>query len=252
MIKGGYVTVCGGSKVAKPAAKLRGGDGIQVRLPAAPGCKNILAEQIPISIIHEDEAVIVLNKQAGLTVHPWSKNCTGGTMVNAIAWHFQNSPASASLSSVGGGASRPGIVHRLDRFTSGAICVAKSDLAHWRIAEQFAQRRTKKYYLAVVHGEVRADMQLIDAPLGRDPSNRGLMMVREGACGTASAGDTKYGGALVRKDLLLSHAGATHDEASPPDFVLKRQALHAAQLTISHPISNTSMTFDAPVAKDML
>jgi 23S rRNA-/tRNA-specific pseudouridylate synthase len=165
MIKEGYVTLSsasggGGDRVAKPAAKTKAGDVVNVYLPAPATCADILSDAIPLQILYEDAALVVLNKQAGLTVHP----CAGvprGTMVNALAHHFTTPGFNASpqagtgggggggggLSSVGAGGARPGIVHRLDRFTSGCIIVAKSDLAHWRLADDFAQHQVLTRYL---------------------------------------------------------------------------------------------------------
>ena len=161
----------GAAKVAKPAAKTKGGDVIHVHLPPPATCTHIVTDPIPLHVLYEDDAVLVLNKQPGLTVHP----CAGvprGTMVNALAHHFTtpnfNAPpgggggggggvGGGELSSVGAAGARPGIVHRLDRYTSGCIAVAKSDLAHWRLAEDFASHRVDKRYLAIVHGYVTQD-----------------------------------------------------------------------------------------------
>ena len=166
----------------KPAGKLRGGDSIVVCIPAPPGCADIKPEPIPLHVLYEDDALVVVNKQAGLTVHP-CKGVTTGTLVHALAYHFTQTPESGGLSSVGSDNARPGIVHRLDRYTSGSMVVAKNDLAHWRLSEAFAQRKTDKRYIALVHGDLASDVGVVDAMIGRDPQQRERMCVRTDGAG---------------------------------------------------------------------
>src|SRR5437016_10854792 len=123
-----------------------------------------MAEDIPIGVIYEDEDLIVVNKPAGMVAHP-AAGVTSGTLANALAFHFQR------LSSAGGEA-RPGIVHRLDKGTSGLLVVAKTESAHENLADQFRTREVFKSYVALVHGQVERDTSRLDQPIARDPRSR--------------------------------------------------------------------------------
>ena len=200
-------------KQPKASTLIRQGDIIDVVLPP-PAIRTIEPEPIPLDIIYEDEHFIVVNKQADLIVHPARSNLSG-TLVNALAHHFKQQleargrswsdwntrgfkdaqmptpPEGAveGLSGVGAEEYRPGIVHRLDRFTTGVIVVAKSDVAHWQIARQFEHRQTTKAYLAVVHGTPDppdAIGGVIDQPIGKHPTIREAMAVRHDYAGKAS------------------------------------------------------------------
>jgi 23S rRNA pseudouridine1911/1915/1917 synthase len=166
-IKQGGVTVNG--KTAKPSLKLSPGDEIRLTLPEQPS-KDILPEDIPLNIIYEDDELIILNKQSDILVHPARGN-THGTLVNALAFY------SDKLSS-GLGEFRPGIVHRLDRNTTGAMVVAKSDPAQWKIAKQFERRQVNKTYLAIVHGTPELNADRIKVPLGVHPRIREKYAIR--------------------------------------------------------------------------
>ena len=148
IIKEGAVKVNG--KIVKPSFKLSPGDKIDLTVPQPPS-KEIHPQDIPLNIIYEDDDIIIVNKQSDMIVHPARGN-TNGTLVNALAFY------SDKLSS-GLGEFRPGIVHRLDRDTTGVMVVTKNDTAQWKIAKQFERRQTKKNYLAIVHGtpELTAD-----------------------------------------------------------------------------------------------
>jgi len=145
----------------KCSYQLKAGDELDVILPPPP-VSAITPEPIPLDVLYEDEDLLAVNKPADLIVHPARGN-RGGTLANALAYY------SASLSHVNG-AFRPGIVHRLDRNTTGVIVVAKTDAAHWRLAHQFEHRLVRKEYLAVVHGTMELDGDVIDVPLGRHPT----------------------------------------------------------------------------------
>ena len=166
-IKGGQVVVNGAA--ARASHTLRAGDTIDVEpvpltpLAAAP-------EAIPLDILYEDEDLVVINKPAGMVVHAGA-GVRSGTLVNALLHRFE------SLSTAGGDL-RPGIVHRLDRYTSGVLLVAKTDAAHRSLAEQFATRRVRKVYLALVHDVVKADHGRIEKPIARDPVRRVRMTAR--------------------------------------------------------------------------
>ncbi|MEA3226899.1 MAG: RluA family pseudouridine synthase, partial [Planctomycetota bacterium] len=161
VIKQGAVKVNG--KIAKQSLKLCPGDGIDMTLPEPPS-KEILPEDIPLEIIYEDTELIIINKQPGMIVHPARGN-THGTLVNALVFY------SDKLSS-GLGEFRPGIVHRLDKNTTGVMVVTKNDTAQWKIAKQFEHRQVNKTYLAIVHGTPELTADRINAPLGVHPRIR--------------------------------------------------------------------------------
>ena len=165
-------------KPAKSSYKLHLGDEIEVEL-VAPPTTNFAPEDIALDIIYEDDQLVVVNKPAGLVVHP-AAGIQSGTLANGLAYHF------AKLSTKGG-AIRPGIVHRLDKDTSGLMAVAKTEIAHEHLAEQFRERSVFKSYLALVHGVVERDKGRIDQPLARDPRNRTRMAIVRGGRDSALA-----------------------------------------------------------------
>jgi 23S rRNA pseudouridine1911/1915/1917 synthase len=156
-------------KPAKPSYKLREQDEIEVEL-TAPDVDTFSPENIPLDIVFEDETLVVVNKQAGLVVHP-AAGIPSGTLANALAYHFQSLPNRGV---------RPGIVHRLDRDTSGLLVVAKTEAALENLSDQFRDRTVFKSYVALVHGRVSSASGRIDQPLARDPSNRTRMAVVRG------------------------------------------------------------------------
>ena len=158
-------------KPAKPSYKLREHDELEVEL-ATPATTSFAPEPIPIEIVYEDETLVVVNKPAGLVVHP-AAGIHSGTLANALAYHFQQLPDS-------GAGVRPGIVHRLDRDTSGLLVVAKTEAALEHLSDQFRDRTVFKSYAALVHGRVTVESGRIDQPLARDPSNRTRMAVVRG------------------------------------------------------------------------
>lgn len=165
LIDDGDVTVNG--RVAKASTKLNSGDVVEVVVPAPPA-KDIQPENIPLEVMYEDEHILVVNKQPDIIVHP-ARNENTGTMLGALAWHLKHN-SSGALSGVGKEFARPGVVHRLDRDTSGCIVFAKTDEAHWKLGHSFEHRRVDKRYLAVVHGWVEPESFVIDLPLGPHPS----------------------------------------------------------------------------------
>ncbi|MGH9656954.1 MAG: RluA family pseudouridine synthase, partial [Bryobacteraceae bacterium] len=166
-IKSGRVRVNG--QPARPSRALRAGDVIDAE-PADPPPLRASPEDIPLAILYEDDDVVAIDKPAGMVVHSGA-GVRSGTLVNALLHRF------GSLSGAGG-ADRPGIVHRLDRHTSGVLLVAKNDAAHRHLAAQFAARRVRKVYLALVHGAVRAAEGRIERPVARDPVRRVRMTTR--------------------------------------------------------------------------
>lgn len=272
IIKGGGVKVNG--KVVKSSFKISPADIIELTLPELPS-KDILAQDIPLNIIYEDDDIIVLNKQPDMIVHPARGN-TYGTLVNALVFH------SDKLSS-GLGEFRPGIVHRLDKDTTGVMVVAKNDTAQWKIAKQFEQRKTKKSYLAIVHGTPELTADRINAPLGVHPRIREKYAIRpeigkeaitfyevvESFRGfsllkmTPKTGrthqirvhlsyikhpivaDDMYGGKLVYPWQLAD------GEPTVQEPVINRVALHAWTLEFNHPTTKKPVKFEAPLPEDM-
>jgi 23S rRNA pseudouridine1911/1915/1917 synthase len=169
LIEDGDVLV--GGRLAKSSYKLRAGDEIEVELTPPPST-NFTPENIPLEIVYEDDDLVVVNKPAGLVVHP-AAGIHGGTLANALAFHFGQLSQHA-------GPVRPGIVHRLDKDTSGLMVVAKQESAHENLQDQFRARTVFKSYVALVHGRVKDDKGQIDQPLARDPRNRTRMAVVRG------------------------------------------------------------------------
>lgn len=272
----------------KASTALRRGDRVEVVVPPPPS-SEIQPEEIPIDVLFEDEHVLVLNKTPDIIVHP-ARSHLSGTLVNALAWHFKHaSDAGGALSTVGTEHARPGVVHRLDRKTSGVIVFAKTDEAHWKIGRQFEKRTVEKRYLAVVHGSMEPIAGVIDLPLGPHTSTmKGLRekyIVRHDDLGKASltfyrAREQYEGFTLVELELRtgrthqirvhLSHSGwpivgddmyggravsladlGGEGEGAAGDVVIERQALHAALLSFTHPVSGERMTFSAPLREDM-
>jgi len=279
-IKAGHVKVNG--KVVKPSFKLSSADKIELTLPELPS-KEILPEDIPLDVIYEDQDLIVLNKQADMIVHPARGN-THGTLVNALAFY------SDKLSS-GTGEFRPGIIHRLDRNTTGVMVVAKNDTAQWKVAKQFERRQIKKNYLAIVHGTPELTADRISAPLGVHPrirekyairpeigkeaitfyevleSFRGFSLLRlNPKTGRTHqirvhlsyikhpiVGDDMYGGKLVYLWQLQAcpERSRRNTEPAAQNPIITRCALHASTLEFKHPTTNEMLKFEAPLPKDM-
>ncbi len=166
-IKEGLARIDG--RVARSSSTIRAGAQIDFEPGAIPQL-NATAEDIPLRILYEDEDLAAIDKPSGMVVHAGAGNHSG-TLVNAILHHFK------SLSKTGGEL-RPGIVHRLDRFTSGVLLIAKNDAAHQKLAKQFSDREVEKFYLTLVHGAVRPDHARIDKPIARDPVHRARMTTR--------------------------------------------------------------------------
>lgn len=272
-------------RVPKPSTKLRLGDHIVAILPPPPS-KEIPAENIPLNVLFEDDDLIIINKHDGIIVHP-ARSIVSGTMINALAWHFQHH-SDGGLSTVGEESARPGVVHRLDRHTTGVIMFGKSDVAHWRLAKLFERRQVDKRYLAVVHGRMEPSADVIDMPLGKHPTVREryavrwedtakpsvtVYRVRElydnytlvelelktgrthqirvhlSHLGWPIVGDDMYGGKPVTVGDLAGPAGT--EDLSPREVVIARQALHASLLGFKHPVTEAPLEFQAPVHGDM-
>ena len=259
----------------KAAYNVREGQRITIVLPDPPR-EGPEPEDIPLDILFEDEHLVAINKPAGMIVHP-AKGHWQGTLTSALAYHF------ASLSSIGG-PTRPGIVHRLDRETSGVIIVAKTDAAHLALARQFENRTTQKEYLAVVAGNPDRDRDIVNQPLGVHPYQREKMAIRAGHV-TSRDAHTFYevaerfrGFATMRVSpktgrthqirVHLAHIGCpilcdrlyggrsqiTRGEIRGDDqeeIILERAALHASQIGLRHPATERNVQFQAPPPEDI-
>jgi 23S rRNA pseudouridine1911/1915/1917 synthase len=259
LITGGLVTVQG--KPAKANYKIQPDDTVAVTVPD-PEPVEIVPEAIPLDVLYEDADVIVINKPRGMVVHPAVGNYQG-TLVNALLEHCHD------LSGINGDV-RPGIVHRLDKDTSGVMVVAKTDRAHIELAKQIKDRVAGRKYIAIVHGNLKAEEGLIDAPIGRHPTDRKKMAVtfnhsREAK--TKFRVTQRFGNYSVVECRLMT--GRTHqirvhmahighpvvgDPKYGPKqahFAISGQALHSAELTFFHPVTGETMVFAAPLPADM-
>lgn len=270
LLEKGLVLVNGSS--AKAGYRLHDGDRVDVEVPQAD-TSELAGEDIPLDILYEDSEIIIINKPSGLVVHPGA-GVRCGTLVNALAHHTRE------LSSVGG-PQRPGIVHRLDKDTTGVLAVAKNDASHASLALQFKEHSTTRRYVALVWGIVKDDEGEIDLPLGRDVTHRKKISIRT----------RKSRHALTRYRVLSRYSfmslveltpltGRTHQlrvhlaainhpvagdplycrrkppQAMPKPVVdalkaIKRQLLHAETLGIRHPATGEYMEFSAPMPPDM-
>ncbi len=251
LIEESLVTVNG--TPVKTSYKVKAGDKITVTVPD-PSEPDIKAENIPLDIVYEDESLLVVNKPQGMVVHPAVGNYEG-TLVNALMYHCKN-----SLSGING-VMRPGIVHRIDKDTSGLLLVAKTDEAHKSLSEQIKNKTARRHYICIVNGIMSSKKGIIDAPIGRHPTQRLKMAVTP-----ANSKD-----AVTRFEVLeyLNNAsyvacdletGRTHQIRVHMQYIghpiigdplylgknpynLNGQALHAQQITFTHPATNEIMTF---------
>lgn len=320
-------------KVAKPSHKLKENDVVDVIVPPKP-VPSLAPEPIPLDVLYEDDGFIVVNKQADLIVHP-ARSHLSGTLLNALAWHFQRGDAPSTLhreyqpvntgelsrqaerhatglSTVGEDDARPGVIHRLDKNTTGVMVVAKRDSSHWPIARQFEFRQNLKCYLAVVHECPHPVSGAIEQPIGKHPTIREAYAVRHDDAGRDSltlyrvreryagyslvefelktgrthqirvhseyighplAGDLLYGGDPIGMKELDDPPHPPHPPGSRPhvnfartkeeglrldadarqrdDLILATPALHAALLSLRHPLTQDPMTFTAPLPPKM-
>ena len=259
----------------KPAYTLRGGETITVQLPNVPA-DGPRPEEILLDVLHEDDDLVVINKPTGMVVHP-AKGHWSGTLTSALAHHFRH------LSSVGG-AHRPGIVHRLDRDTSGVIVVAKNDQAHIQLVNQFEQRSVEKEYFAISRGQMDRDRDWIEQPIGAHPYHRERMAIRDGHMTSREARtffevrerfagylslsvfpktgrthqirvhlthvgcpvlcDTLYSG---YRQVTVGELTGNPRHAHAAEVALDRLALHARRIAFAHPRTRERLEVQAPL-----
>ena len=257
--------------VSKPSHKLRPNDTIEIELTATQST-SFTPEDIPVEVVYEDDDLIVVNKPAGMIVHP-AAGIASGTLANALAFHFQQLSTTS-------GAARPGIVHRLDKGTSGLLVVAKTESAHEHLSDQFRAREVFKSYIALVHGQVEKEGGEIDQPIARDQRNRTRMAVVRGGRPALSIYrvrrrferftmldvELKTGRThQIRVHLAwLKHPvvgdevyGAGRDKTVINPVIrsriakLRRQFLHAEQLGFRHPRTAGQLRFTAPLPTEL-
>lgn len=263
LLADGAVTVNG--KVCAKNYKTKNGDAVEITFPETEEC-DAKPENIPLDVVYEDKDIIIVNKPCGMVVHP-APGHADGTLVNALMYHCGD-----SLSGIGG-VQRPGIVHRIDRDTSGLICAAKNDAAHLSLAAQLADHSMHREYRMIVCGNLKEDSGTVDAPIGRHPVDRKRMaVVKDGRhavthwkvlerypgftyaeavletgrthqirvhlshIGHPLAGDTVYGGGRT-----------PFEKHNAP--LLDGQALHAAALILRHPVTGEAMRFETPLTE---
>lgn len=257
LIEEGHVLL--NQRQAKKRMKVAAGDQVNIRFVLTPEIE-LAPEEIPLDIVYEDEAIIVVNKPAGLVVHPGAGNWTG-TFVNGLLYHCQRLPEGEAL--------RPGIVHRLDKDTTGLLAAAKTAEAQQKLIELFSSRQVYKEYLAVCLGNPGTGT--VDAPIARHPVHRQKMAVLEGGRQATTHYETLRYNATLSIVKLILETGRTHQirvhmkqigspvlgdpvYGSPSmnqKFQLDRQMLHAAKLVFPHPITGKEIVLDAPVPEPM-
>jgi 23S rRNA pseudouridine1911/1915/1917 synthase len=268
LIESGDVLVNG--SVPKASHKLSAGDEVEVEL-APPPASNFVPENIPLDIVFEDDSVIVINKPAGLVVHP-AAGINSGTLANALAYHFQQLSNAGSI--------RPGIVHRLDKDTSGLLVAAKTESSHQNLSDQFRAREVFKSYVALVYGVVKQESGRIEQPIARDPRNRTRMAIVAGGRGALSLFKVRRSyDSFTLLDVELK-TGRTHQirvhlswlkhpvvgdelyaggrDNNVQDVQLRarirklgRQFLHAEELGFQHPQTGEPMRFVAPLPTEL-
>lgn len=267
-------------KPVKSNYKVKPEDLIKILLPYPTYDQLLVPENIPLNIVYEDEQLLVINKPAGMVVHPGHGNYSG-TLVNALAYHFENLPMNSS--------ERPGLVHRIDKDTTGLLVVAKTELAMSFLTKQFAEKTSEREYYALVWGNLKEDKGTVVGNIGRHPKDRMLMAVYEEgnqgknavthyqvlerfgyvtlvSCkletgrthqirvhmkhiGHTLFNDERYGGNLILKGTTFTKYKQFVDNCFK---TLPRQALHARTLGFQHPITKEFMRFESPVPQDMV
>lgn len=275
--KQGHIWVNG--KPVKQNYKVKAGDEVKVLFEHPPYEFLLKPEEIPLDIVYEDDSLLVVNKAAGMVVHPGHGNYSG-TLLNALAFHLEDMPLNSSM--------RPGLVHRIDKDTSGLLVIAKTDDAMSRLAQQFYEKTSQRVYVALVWGNVEEDEGVIEGNIGRNPKNRLQMQVfPDGSQGKPAVtsykvlerfgyvtlvgcqletgrthqirvhmkyightlfNDARYGGDKILKGTHFSKYKQFIDNAFK---VMPRQGLHAKTLGFTHPVTGELMHFESELPEDM-
>lgn len=269
------------NKPVKPNYKVKPGDIVQIVLPAPPREIELIPQDIPINIVYEDDDVVVVNKEAGMVVHPAYGNYTG-TLVNTLIWHFKDLPLFQT------GEIRPGLVHRIDKDTSGILVIAKNELSLNRLSKQFYDRTTDRKYIALIWGTPQPSEGTITGNVGRSTRDRKVMQVfPDGSQGKIAVthykvleefgyvsiveckletgrthqirvhfsyikhplfNDDEYGGDQILKGTTF----AKYQQFVKNCFeIMPRQALHAKSLAFDHPVTGKRLSFDSELPDDM-
>ena len=266
-------------KIVKSSYKVKKNDVIRILFTHPPYENLLTPEKINIDIVYEDDYIIIINKESGMVVHPGHGNYSG-TLINALLYHFDNLPNNSS--------NRPGLVHRIDKDTSGLLVIAKTEISMTLLAKQFFNKSVDREYYALVWGDVKDNEGQINAPIGRNPKNRLQMIVYEDIDGGKDAitdyrvierfgyvtliscklqtgrthqirvhmkhightlfNDERYGGNKILKGTVYTKYKQFVDNCFG---LLPRQALHAKTLGFTHPKSNKKISFDSDIPKDM-
>jgi len=275
--KEGYIRVNG--EIVKSSYKVKKGDKIRILFTHPPYENLLTPEEIDLKIEFEDDSIIVINKQSGMVVHPGHGNYSG-TLINALLFHFNNLPNNSS--------NRPGLVHRIDKDTSGLLVIAKTEKSMTLLAKQFFKKSVEREYYALVWGDVKDDEGEINAPIGRNPKNRLQMIVYENIEGGKEAvtnykvierfgyvtlvscklktgrthqirvhmkyightlfNDERYGGDKILKGTVYSKYKQFVENCFK---IIPRQALHAKTLGFIHPLNKQKVLFDSDIPEDM-
>lgn len=266
LIAAGQVMLAG--QPARAGLKLKGGEQLLVIIPASRTLE-VEAEDLPLHIVYEDDYLAVINKPTGMVTHPGA-GVNRGTLVNALLYHLKDRLSSIS------GVVRPGIVHRLDKDTSGLLVIAKQDQSHHSLSEQIRAKTARRRYWALLEGVIKADQGTVDKPIGRHPSRRKEMCISEN--GRSAISHYKVlrrfsAYSLVQVDLetgrthqirvhmaslgypvvgdIVYNKKRTGNLASRAKLGLSGQALHARYLSFIHPVSKQLLEFEAPLPVDM-
>ena len=246
----GAVTVNG--RAVKPSCIIRSGDAIEMTLPQREE-KVFEPQDIPLEVVYEDDDIVVINKQAGLLVHP-ARGHRDQTLLNALAFYFLKRQSSEMADLPVRESHRPGIVHRLDRDTTGIMILAKTELALWRLGRQFELRRVQKTYQAIVHGTMELDEDVIDMPIGLHPKIREKYAVHRGTglpFGTVvKSAITQYKVLRRLKGPTAGHAGFTLVEMYPKTGRTHQLRVHMSFL--GHPIAGDKLYGGGPIYRSQL
>lgn len=248
-------------KAVRASFKVKEGDTLSFTLPEVKKL-DVKAQDIPLDIVYEDEDVLVINKQRGMVVHPAAGN-EDNTLVNALMYH-----CGENLSGING-VMRPGIVHRIDKDTTGLLVVAKNDNAHQSLTNQLADRTLSRTYYAIVHGNIKEDSFTVDAPIARDPSDRKKMAIAKKDGRNAVTHITvmerfgKYTYIRCKLQTGRTHQIRVHTKSiahpilgdktyglKKEEFSLTGQLLHAGEIGFIHPVSGENVSFSAPLPQD--